>query len=75
MIHPSDEGKEFKVTIHLVNGDAFEVYGMVPAEDLTEVYQCLNTPEGRIKFPTAPDTMHFLPATSVLRIEAVGDFD
>lgn len=71
----AEEEKTYKVTMHLTNGDVFEVHDPVPASDLLRAYECLGAKESRIKFPTAPDTMHFLPAKSILRIEAVGEFE
>lgn len=70
-----EDEHEYKVTMHLTNGDVFEIYGTVSASDLLEVYRGLGSADGRIKFPTSPTEMHFLPATSVFRIEAVGNFD
>lgn len=71
------EEKTYKVTVYLVNGTKLKCHKPVAASDVLAVYRCLGNEggDGRIKIPTAPDTMQYLPATSVLRIEAVGEFE
>lgn len=70
-----EEEKEYKIKVYLINGDVFDVYGTVSASDLIKVYESMGQAEGRMQFPTAPDVMHFLPTSSLLRLEATGDFE
>lgn len=65
----------YKVTFHLIDGTKLEASIPVGANDLMEIYGCLDAKESRVKFPTAPDTLQLMPASSVLRIEAVGEFE
>lgn len=65
----------YKVTVHLINGERLKVSTPVSATELVESYRALGTSGGRIKFPTSWDTMQLLPASSVLRIEAKGEFE
>ena len=69
------EEETYKVTIHLIDGTSLKVSAPVTATEMMETYRVLGMPEGRIKAPTAGDTMQFLPASSVLRIEAKGSFE
>lgn len=70
------EEETYKVTFHLINGKKLKCSTPVTAGDLMEAYTALDHKEGgRIKFPTDRKTMQFLPASSVLRIEAFGFFE
>lgn len=69
------EEETYKVTIHLINGKKLKVSQRVTASELMASYRALGAAGGRIKFPTDRKTMQFLPASSVLRIEAFGFFD
>ena len=66
----------YKVTVHLIDGTKLESDIPVEASQLMAIYAILGRDDGgRIKFPTRADTMQFLPASSVLRIEAKGSFE
>lgn len=71
----SEEEKQYKVVVHLTDGTKLEVFGAVSATDLIGFYRCMGAKESRVKFPTAADTMQFLPANSVLRFEATGEYE
>ena len=66
----TQEETTYEVTVHLIDGKALKVSYPVTATELHAIYQTLGMDEGRIKFPTGPGTMHFMPTTSVLCIEA-----
>lgn len=65
----------YTLTVHLIDGTKHRVSYPVTATDLTDMYKVLGMDEGRIRYPTNAHTMHFMPTTSVLRLEATGDFD
>jgi hypothetical protein len=69
------EDRKFQIIVHLINGEKLECSIPVGREEIQSTYQVLGEKGGKIKIPTAPNTMQFLPATSVLRIEAVGPWE
>ena len=71
----TNEEETYKVTIHLINGTKHRVSYPVTATELGKIYKTLGTNESRIKYPTRGNVMQFLPASSVLRIEAKGRFE
>lgn len=68
------EEETYKVTIYLIDGTRHKVYGPQWASSLQKLYECLGAENSRVKFPTGPNKMQLLPASSVLRVEAVGNF-
>lgn len=68
------ETKTFELAVYLIDGTKLMVHGTVSEAELITVYKCLGAEDSRIKVPTGPKTVQFLPARSVLRIEATGDF-
>jgi len=66
--------KNYKVTIHLINGKKLRCITPTSTYDLLECYKALAMPEGRIKFPTRRNVQQFIPTRSVLRIEAKGNY-
>jgi hypothetical protein len=69
------EEQTYKVTVHLINGKKFRVAVPVTGTELTRIYKVLGDGTGRMKFPTSRNVMQYLPASSVLRIEAKGTFE
>lgn len=65
----------YKVTVHLIDGTKHKVYLPATSSEMTHMYELLSDGEGRIKYPTAADTIQFVPMRSILRIEAKGDFE
>lgn len=65
----------YKVTVHLIDGTKHKVYLPVTTSEMMDMYQLLSDGEGRIKYPTAADTIQFVLVRSILRIEAKGDFE
>jgi len=65
----------YKVTVHLIDGTKLKVSTPITGPELMEVYRGLGAKQSRLKFPTHKGTMQFLPASSVLRIEAKGTFE
>lgn len=71
------EEETYKMTVWLIDGTKIKVYGPQLASSVQKFYECIgvsSTTSSRVKVPTGPNKMQFIPASSVLRFEAVGNF-